>query len=175
MAYNGNKSCFDFVSGSEVGDVTHAKDHITSAFPRCPGSSAVEQGTENPCVGGSIPPPGTIFMFSFGFGQRFCRILTALNVVRGGKSCSSARSRFYGLFYSRCAGFRQMLMPVCPMPMASELRTLNLCNRPMRLSWQRRPAKLLTEILMMSLIMVPASAFVWIMFLKARLVLIYRL
>ena len=27
---------------------------------RCPGSSGVEQRTENPRVGGSIPPPGTI-------------------------------------------------------------------------------------------------------------------
>lgn len=26
----------------------------------CPGSSGVEQRTENPRVGGSIPPPGTI-------------------------------------------------------------------------------------------------------------------
>jgi hypothetical protein len=27
----------------------------------CPGSSGVEQWTENPRVGGSNPPPGTIF------------------------------------------------------------------------------------------------------------------
>ena len=27
----------------------------------CPGSSGVEQWIENPRVGGSIPPPGTIF------------------------------------------------------------------------------------------------------------------
>ena len=30
----------------------------SSAHP-CPGSSGVEQWTENPRVGGSIPPPGT--------------------------------------------------------------------------------------------------------------------
>ncbi len=29
-------------------------------FTKCPGSSGVEQGIENPCVGGSILPPGTI-------------------------------------------------------------------------------------------------------------------
>ena len=32
----------------------------SSARP-CPGSSGVEQWTENPRVGGSIPPPGTIY------------------------------------------------------------------------------------------------------------------
>ncbi len=28
----------------------------------CPGSSGVEQWTENPRVGGSNPPPGTIYL-----------------------------------------------------------------------------------------------------------------
>jgi hypothetical protein len=33
---------------------------ITSLFNICRGSSVVEQGPEKPCVGGSIPPLGTI-------------------------------------------------------------------------------------------------------------------
>ncbi len=37
-------------------------DRARAAYPAhlCPGSSGVEQWTENPRVGGSIPPPGTI-------------------------------------------------------------------------------------------------------------------
>ncbi len=32
------------------------------ANPMCPGSSGVEQRIENPRVGGSNPPPGTIYL-----------------------------------------------------------------------------------------------------------------
>ena len=35
----------------------------------CPGSSGVEQWIENPRVGGSIPPPGTIFLLHIAHGN----------------------------------------------------------------------------------------------------------
>ena len=41
----------------------HASTQEGRAFIPCPGSSGVEQWIENPRVGGSIPPPGTIQLF----------------------------------------------------------------------------------------------------------------
>ena len=38
------------------------RPHLAVSRNPCPGSSGVEQGIENPRVGGSIPPPGTIFI-----------------------------------------------------------------------------------------------------------------
>ncbi len=40
----------------------HAATRRSDRLP-CPGSSGVEQWIENPRVGGSIPPPGTILIY----------------------------------------------------------------------------------------------------------------
>ena len=45
----------DWAWTSRAASVSYAEPHLTR-----PGSSGVEQRIENPRVGGSIPPPGTI-------------------------------------------------------------------------------------------------------------------
>ena len=45
---------------------------------KCPGSSGVEQWTENPRVGGSNPPPGTTTTIDIMFKKKFLVLLTLL-------------------------------------------------------------------------------------------------
>ena len=69
------------LSRAAISAVREADPQAVKPAAGCPGSSGVEQRIENPRVGGSIPPPGTILLH---FLPPVSRLMVSRGVHQGG-------------------------------------------------------------------------------------------